>query len=219
MLNLSKELSVLQWNRAIKAVILGRAEVTASPSFSPGTISLYLKLRAQTTAFRLICNTVLSGRLGLERSEMGTRGVTQNFCLVFISFRSLQNPCPFEVTGKTATDNGFPQTPPPHLGKHVVFPSKFPSETSLCQNKAQLKTRILCKWLPAGTILRCLFCCVCRMNQWGATHHVVNTFLQQWASLQEAFGTSSEQLLGSRRKSHYWGPWGPVRQLHVQHRA
>lgn len=105
----------------------------------------------------------------------------------------------------------------------VVFPSKCPaeklSETSLCQLEAQLKTRIYSKLLPTETALRCLYCCVCRMSCWAATYYLDNTFLQQYASLQEAFGTSSEQYLGTRAKSHHCGPWGPLRQLCFQHRA
>lgn len=98
-----------------------------------------LKLRAQTTAFRLIYNTVLSGRWGLERPEMDTRGMTQNFCLVFIFI--LSDHCKILAILKTSTDIrsfvwslvGFGVFFP--LGKHVVFPSKFPAEKKPIRNK------------------------------------------------------------------------------------
>jgi len=124
------------------------------------------------------------------------------------TLRSLQNPGVFEVAGKTSTDSrnvGFFS-----LGSMLSFPLNFQkkktSETNLCQLKARLKTRVSRKWLPTGTAVRCMSCCVCRMSWWAATHHLSNTCLQQQACLQEAFGTSSEQHLRSRAKSHHCGP-------------
>lgn len=165
--------------------------------------------------------------------------MTQNFCSVLIFIPSYY--CKIQAFLKTSTDirslvfSGFRLFGVFLLvvlcclfvcfsfEECVVFPSKCPaeklSETSLCQLEAQLKTRIYTKLLPTETALRCLYCCVCRMSCWAATYYLDNTFLQHYASLQEAFGTSSEQYLGTRAKSHHCGPWGPLRQLCFQHRT
>lgn len=96
-----------------------------------------LRLRSQTTAFRLICNAILSGRKGLERPEIDTRGVTQTFCSVFIFIPS--DHCKILAVLKSVArlpliseDFFF------FLEEHVVFPSKLPAEKnlskpSLCQ--------------------------------------------------------------------------------------
>lgn len=92
------------------------------------------------------------------------------------------------------------------LESMLVFPLSSQQEKKhqkkVCANlRPSGKTRMLPEWFPTGTVFRCLSCCACRVSWWAVPRWLGNTFLQQWIRLQEAFGTSSEQHLGSWAKS------------------